>query len=113
MLPSAPLTFSMMMGCLSEAFMRSARSRPTTSVGPPAANGTIMVMGRDGYVCAVATLENVGATAAAPANCRNFRRGRFMAFPPEMQWDDETRPSDAAIVDHTESDVWNDRRPMA
>ena len=27
---------------------RSANKRPTTSVGPPAANGTIMVIGRDG-----------------------------------------------------------------
>ena len=32
----------------SEALIRSATIRPATSVGPPAANGTIMVIGRVG-----------------------------------------------------------------
>jgi hypothetical protein len=37
-----------MMGCPSEALMRSAMTRATTSVKLPAANPTIMVMGRVG-----------------------------------------------------------------
>jgi hypothetical protein len=28
-----------------------------------------------------------------------------MAFPPEMQWDDDTRTRDAPIADQTEFDV--------
>ena len=48
MLPSAPVTFSMMTVWPSEARMRSATMRVIVSVGPPAANGTTMVMGRVG-----------------------------------------------------------------
>src|SRR5262249_1745261 len=33
--------------------MRWAMTRAIVSVGPPAANGTFMVMGREGYVCAL------------------------------------------------------------
>src|SRR5215831_14609335 len=34
--------------------MCSPTTRASTSVGPPAANGTMMVIGRTGYVCAAA-----------------------------------------------------------
>jgi dodecin len=34
------------MGCPNDERMRSATMRPTTSVGPPAANGTTNVIGR-------------------------------------------------------------------
>jgi hypothetical protein len=34
--------------------MRSVTMRPMVSFGPPAANGTIIVIGRDGKPCAVA-----------------------------------------------------------
>src|SRR5262249_55626299 len=53
--PSAPVTFSMMMLWPSVTDMRWAMTRAIVSVGPPAANGTFMVMGRVGYVCALAT----------------------------------------------------------
>jgi hypothetical protein len=36
-----------------------------------------------------------------------------MAFPSEMQWDDDTRASDAPIADHIEVNVLNARQPMA
>jgi hypothetical protein len=36
--------------------MRSAMMRPIVSVGPPGANGTTSVIGRDGYDCAPAWL---------------------------------------------------------
>ncbi len=46
--PPAPTTFSMMIGCASVRLMWSPTMRETTSVGPPAANGTINVIGRCG-----------------------------------------------------------------
>jgi hypothetical protein len=48
MLPSAPVTFSTMMGWRNAARMRSERILPTTSVELPAAKGTIIVIGRVG-----------------------------------------------------------------
>ena len=48
MLPSAPTTFSMVIGWPISPLMRSTTARPTVSMPPPAGNGTIMVMGRDG-----------------------------------------------------------------
>ena len=44
----APATFSMMTGWPSDTRMRSARMRPIVSSGPPAANGSMIVIGRDG-----------------------------------------------------------------
>jgi hypothetical protein len=46
--PPAPATFSTMTGWPSVLDMFSPTMRAITSVGPPAANGTIMVMGRVG-----------------------------------------------------------------
>src|SRR5579862_10026861 len=54
MLPAAPVTSSTMTFCPSVRPICSAITRPTTSVGPPAANGTNMVIGRDGYSSAAA-----------------------------------------------------------
>src|ERR1700730_17274018 len=54
MLPAAPVTSSTMTFCPSVRPICSAIRRPTTSVGPPAANGTTMVIGRDGYSSAAA-----------------------------------------------------------
>jgi hypothetical protein len=48
MLPSAPGTFSMMIGWPSPRSIRAATTRPIASREPPAADGTIMVIGRDG-----------------------------------------------------------------
>src|SRR3954470_23900516 len=52
MLPPAPVTFSMTIGWPRMALSRSPRKRASTSVAPPAANGTITVIGLDGEVCA-------------------------------------------------------------
>ena len=45
--------------------MRSARIRPTVSIGPPAANGTTSVTGRVGQSCAAA--DAAAPMSAAPA----------------------------------------------
>src|SRR5712691_1674357 len=58
----------------------SPMMRATTSLVPPGANGTTIVMGRVGYACAQATRERAGS-AAAPARCRNLRRGSFIGVP--------------------------------
>ncbi|MGX1044306.1 hypothetical protein AB7M41_004012 [Bradyrhizobium diazoefficiens] len=60
MLPEAPATFSTTTVVCSSAAIRSDRMRASVSVGPPAANGTTSVMGRDGKGWAPA-----GAAAAA------------------------------------------------
>src|SRR6266446_1611747 len=89
MLPSAPVTFSIMTGCPSIPLIRSASNRATTSVGPPAANGTIMVIGRVGYVCALAMGETTGSAAAPAARWRIcLRWGSFMMCP-SMTFGDE------------------------
>ena len=46
--PEAPPMFSMMTLCPSVTCMRWARMRAIVSVGPPAAAGTIIVIGREG-----------------------------------------------------------------
>ena len=46
--PPAPATFSITIGCPSGFAISSATTRAITSEVPPAANGTIMVMGRLG-----------------------------------------------------------------
>src|SRR5947209_4322281 len=45
--------------------MRSARMRVRVSLGPPAPNGTMIVIGREGYTCAIAlaAIPKVAATA--------------------------------------------------
>src|SRR5215472_17788166 len=76
MLAPAPVIFSTTMVWPSVLRMLSARRRASVSVGPPAENGTMMVMGRDGYCSANAgpISPNTTATAAAAASLR-------MAFP--------------------------------
>src|SRR5580692_3094686 len=79
MVPPAPVTFSMTTGCPSDCPIRSPTTRALTSVGPPALNGTIMVIGRDGKVCAVA----LPASVVAIANARNeLLRNKLLMFPP-------------------------------
>ena len=46
--PPAPVTFSTTTVWPSAARIRSLRARASASVGPPAANGTMMVIGFDG-----------------------------------------------------------------
>src|SRR5260370_7281560 len=65
MVPPAPVTFSITTGCPSDCPMRSPTTRAITSVAPPAANGTIMVTGRDGKDCAAALPANPDIAAMA------------------------------------------------
>jgi hypothetical protein len=46
--PAAPVTFSITICCPSVCDIRLVRMRASASVGPPAPNGTISVIGRDG-----------------------------------------------------------------
>jgi hypothetical protein len=46
---------------------------PSASFGPPAANGTMIVIGRDGYVCASAVPVKTMQLAAAMATSANTR----------------------------------------
>src|SRR5678815_1395160 len=59
--PPAPPTFSTMIGCPSVRDMCSQTRRVTTSVGPPAAKGTMTVIGLFGY-CAAAGKIKAGST---------------------------------------------------
>src|SRR5882724_6393068 len=54
-MPPAPPTFSITICWPRISLMRGVTIRVNTSAGPPAANGTITVIGRDGYVCADAS----------------------------------------------------------
>ena len=63
-LPPAPATFSTTIGWPSAARIGSAMMRAMVSDGPPAGNGAMMVMGREGKVCAAAS----PMLASAPAN---------------------------------------------
>jgi hypothetical protein len=58
--------------------MCSLTMRPATSVGPPAANGTITVIGRVGQAWAIAVCGRAGSVAAPAASCRNRRRGSLV-----------------------------------
>src|SRR5215207_1912224 len=68
MVPAAPVTFSITTVSFSVARIFSPMTRASTSLGPPAANGTMMVIGFDGNVCACAdatSANNPAATAAS------------------------------------------------
>src|SRR5262249_50209582 len=62
----------------SDTLIRSARIRDNVSVGPPAANGTTIVMGFVGYACALAIRDSIGSAEAPAAKRRNFRWGSRM-----------------------------------
>jgi hypothetical protein len=55
-MPPAPPTFSMITCWPRTSESRRPTMRPSTSVPPPAANGTTMVSGRLGQLCATAGL---------------------------------------------------------
>src|ERR1700730_16545628 len=74
MVPDAPVTFSMMTAWPSDARMASLRLRARVSTGPPAPNGTIRVMGCDGYGCAAATRSNARTAMATPRD--SFLNGK-------------------------------------
>src|SRR6266852_5248418 len=52
--PAAPLTFSIITGCPSETCILAAMIRASVSVGPPAENGTTIVIGCEGYISEIA-----------------------------------------------------------
>src|SRR5260370_33140608 len=54
-------------------------TRASVSIGPPAAKGTTIVMGRAGQPCAFAVRDTALSTAAPADACRNFRRAIFIA----------------------------------
>src|SRR5436305_1734954 len=64
------------------AFMRSAQSRPTTSVAPPGENGTISLIGRSGNAANAGNGRVVAASEAIPY-WRKSRR--FIGLP----WQDD------------------------
>src|ERR1700738_4589982 len=80
MLPAAPARFSTITDWPSDTRMRSLKIRASTSAGPAAGNGTTIVIGRVGKTCATVLRVAAGRIAAAPAKCRNRRRGRFILF---------------------------------
>src|SRR5260370_33983048 len=63
--PPAPVTFSIRTASPSVIFIRSARIRAIASDGPPAENGTMMVMGCDGKFSARALPKASSAVNAA------------------------------------------------
>ena len=71
-MPPAPPTFSTTTCCFKISPRRGAMPLPTTSVGPPAANGTIIVTGQVGQLSALAVPEASNratpAVASNPAN---------------------------------------------
>ena len=60
--------------CRACAPMCSPTRRATTSVGPPAANGTMTVIGLVGYCCASAGALNVASAASPPAARKRMHR---------------------------------------
>src|SRR5262249_19341468 len=79
--------------------------RAETSLPPPAANGTIIVTGRVGYVCALAIRETAGSAAAAAARCRKFRRGSFISTLPSLfSLFDHLVGGDEQLVRHGEAE---------
>src|SRR5215469_6409512 len=61
-----------------EFFIRSASTRPRVSVGPPAGNGTTIVIGRVGNDCARAKRGASEAAALAASQWRSVRRRNFI-----------------------------------
>ena len=69
-MPPAPPTFSTTICCFKISPKRGAMPLPTTSVGPPAANGTIIVTGRVGQLSA-AVVPGVASNRAIPPVASN------------------------------------------
>src|SRR5215471_20047195 len=84
--PPAPAMFSMIICWPRARDMYSLTMRAVTSVPPPAGNGTIIVIGRDGYVCAVAICDTTDSTAALAARRGNcLRWGTFTTILPRSR----------------------------
>src|SRR4051812_30080552 len=72
MVPPAPTAFSTVTVCPSDLPIGIAIIRATTSVGPPAANGTSIAIGRSGKAACAAAPNDTAARAAAS---RGRRKG--------------------------------------
>src|SRR5688572_21866721 len=101
MLPPAPVLFSTTTGCPHASLSFCPSRRATTSVVPPAANGTTIFTGFDGNACAAASAGAKARTAAA-----RMRVQRVMCFLLVMDIDSTAfsiRASlrrEAALADH-------------
>src|SRR5215469_11956369 len=75
MLPAAPLTFSITIGCPSNLLTGSVTMRASVSAGPPTGKGTTQMIGRLGKSSAFATNDTISKAAAAPPkSVMNSRR---------------------------------------
>jgi hypothetical protein len=80
----------MMIGCPIDIRIRSLTTRASVSVGPPAANGTIIVTGRDAYVSAAAALPTRPAAKEMMIEAHNT--GTKDMFPPRGFGDRQAHP---------------------
>src|SRR5688500_17793916 len=102
--PPAPTTFSTTTDWPSDFCMRSAIRRAMVSVGPPAENGTMTVIGRLGNPCANAPQARVNAAKAAK------RWSMCMSFLPHRRY--SNRPD--AVPDVTPARARHrERRPAS
>src|SRR5262245_56204268 len=81
MVPPAPSLFSTTIVWPSVLLIATPIVRATTSVGPPAAKGTINVTGLVGYPCDEAMLPSM-APAHASRLSKRFLRNVFIVAPP-------------------------------
>src|SRR6516165_7357233 len=93
--PPAPPTFSTTSVWPSVRDIWSPTRRVTTSVGPPAANGTMTVIGLFGYWAVAGTLCNESASRL-PAIRRHMSATVFL--PPTRRRDDERRAPFAQVA---------------
>src|SRR3954462_10290921 len=112
--PPAPVRFTTTTGCLRDFCITVASGRPTMSATPPGGNGTIIVIGLDGYdSCATAlppasaasrliSARNMDPPRGAESNTRLqlLHFARSLSAPPRVKW-----PSPYANgVDHDQED---------
>ena len=71
--PPAPPRLSTITGCPMDSLMRCATRRATISVVPPAGNGTTILIGFVGKLCAWAPCCRMSAVAAITAQLAVFR----------------------------------------
>jgi hypothetical protein len=81
-MPPAPPIFSITTGWPSSSPIRCANNRASTSLGPPAANGLIMVMGRVGHCWASTWVAKLNEAAASSAvNIRDIVFSKVSFWP--------------------------------
>src|SRR5215831_4729185 len=90
--PPAPARFSTTTDCLSSRESASATGRATVSATPPGGNGTIIVIGRSGHVCACAAVTTAAASEASSSERIVVRQTRMQKL---------RRFADISIADRT------------